>query len=101
VGGDQLGEVGEQRAALKAAGASGRESSFGESFTVFALGAERDFAVNDRRTERALRRVVRGLDAWDGEECPERWPDLEQVVREPPVPARALALGAGGFEQLS
>jgi hypothetical protein len=55
----------------------------------------------DRRAERAFGGVVGGLDAWDGDEGPERGPDLEQVVREPPVPARALALGAGVLEQLS
>jgi hypothetical protein len=44
---DQFAEIGEQRAALKAAGGGGRERAFGESLAVLALGAERDFSVDD------------------------------------------------------
>ena len=86
---------------LEAAGAGGGERAFGESLAVVALGAEREFSVDDRCAERALGGVVRRLDAVDGDERPERGPDLEQVVREPPVPASAPALRAGVFEQLA
>jgi hypothetical protein len=101
VGGDQVGEIGEERAALKAAGGGGREGAFGESLPVVALGAERDFAVDDRCAERALGGVVGRLDALDGDERPERGPDLEQIVGEASVPAGASALGRGVLEQLS
>jgi hypothetical protein len=37
----------------------------------------------------------------DGGEDPERGPDLEEVDGEPPVPAGALALGAGVLGQRS
>ena len=98
VGDDQLAEVGEQRAALLAAGGGGRQGTFGESLTVVALGAERHFAVDDRRAERALGRVVCRLDPVDGGECPERGSDLEQVVGELAVPAIARLLRRGLLE---
>jgi hypothetical protein len=56
--------------------------------------------VDDRSAEGAFGWVVRRLDAVDDGECPERGPDLEEVVREPAVPAGALALRAGVLEQL-
>ena len=63
LGGDRSREVGEQPAALKAAGGGGRERTLGESLSVLALGAKRDFPVDDRCAERALGRVVGRLDA--------------------------------------
>ena len=78
----------------------GGERAFGESLAVVALGAEREFSVDDRAAERAFGGVVGRLDAVDGGEGPERGPDLEQVVGELPVPAVAPALRAGVFEQL-
>jgi hypothetical protein len=56
------------------------------------LGAERHFAVDDRRAERAFGWVVGRLDARDGDERPERGPDLDQVVGELSVPAIARLL---------
>ena len=64
-------DVGDQRAALKVAGGGGRERTLGESLTVLALAAERDFPVDDR-AERALGRVVGRLDAADGDKGLER-----------------------------
>ncbi len=48
VGDEQFAEIGEQRAVLLAAGGGGRQRAFGESLAVVALGAEGDFAVDDR-----------------------------------------------------
>ena len=62
MGGDQVAEVGEQRAALEAAGGGGGECAFGESLAGVALGAEGDFSVDDRCSERALGGVIRRLD---------------------------------------
>src|SRR4051794_24123599 len=76
VGGDQVAEIGEQRAALQAAGGGGRERALGESLAVLALAAERDLAVDDRCSQRALGGVVGRLDAVGGGERPQRRPDL-------------------------
>jgi hypothetical protein len=58
VGSDQFAEIGEQRAVLESAGCGGRESAFGEALTVVALGSEREFSVDDRRSEGAFGGVV-------------------------------------------
>src|SRR5918999_1789762 len=78
VGGERLSEVLEERALSLAAGGGGGEGAFGEPFGL----------------------VVGRFDGSVGDECPERGPDLEQVVGEAPVVAGALALAAGVFEQL-
>ena len=57
--------------------------------------------MDDGAAERAFGGVVGRLDALEDDEGPERGPDLEQVVREPPMPAGASAFRAGVFEQLS
>ena len=56
VGGDQFAEVGEQRAALHSAGGRGGEGAFGEPLAVCALGAEREFSVDDRCRGARVRR---------------------------------------------
>ena len=80
VGDDQLAEVGEQRAALLAAGGGGRERAFGESLAGVALGAERHFAVDDEAPD-GLRELRRSLPA-------------EVVVVEPshPLAGRTVAV---------
>ena len=75
--------------------------TLGEPLASVALGAEGEFSVDDRFSERSLSGVVGGLDLVDRGEGPERGPDLEQVVGELPVPAVAPSLGAGLFEQPS
>jgi|SRR5581483_3525497 len=45
--------------------------------------------------------VVGRLDAFDADERPERWPDLEQLVGEDAVVAGALALAPGALEQFA
>src|SRR4051812_12904646 len=77
VSGDQVAEVGEQRAVLQAARRCGRQGAFGEPLAVFGLGPERDFAVDDRRAQRAFGGVIGRLNSLDGHERPERGPDLE------------------------
>ena len=99
--GDQFAEVGEQRAVLLAAGDGDRERALGEAFTVVALGAEREFSVDDGAAERALGGIVGGLDAVQDGEGPQGGPDLEQVVGELAVPAGPPALRAGCLEQAS
>ena len=42
-----------------------------------------------------------GRDAGDGDECPERGPELQEVVREPAVQAVAFAAVGGMLEQLA
>jgi hypothetical protein len=60
VRGDQFAEVGEQRAVLHPACDGGGEGAFGEPFTVLALGAEREFSVDDEEPVR-LRELRRSL----------------------------------------
>ena len=62
---EEFAEVGEQRAALQAAGGAPGvgEGAFGEPFARVALGTERDFSVDDRAAKRAFGGVVRWLDA--------------------------------------
>ena len=74
--------------------------AFREPFAAGAVGAERDFSVDDRAAQCAFGGVVRWFDSVCGGEGPECRPDVEQVVGEPPVPAGAPALGGGVFEQL-
>jgi hypothetical protein len=52
-----------------------------------------------RVAERSLGGVVRRGDAFDGQERPERGPDLQEVVREPAVVFGAGALARGVLEQ--
>jgi hypothetical protein len=101
VGGDQFAEVGEERAALLSAGCGGRERALSKPLAVVALGAEREFSVDDRCSKRAFGGVVGRLDPLDRGEGLERGPDLEQVIGEAPVPASAAALRAGVLEQRS
>src|SRR6266542_5682366 len=82
VGGEQLGEVAEERAALEAAGERGGEGAFDEAFAVVRAAAVGEFAVDDGPAERAFGGVVGRLDSLDGDERPECGPDLEQLVCE-------------------
>ena len=65
------------------------------------MGAEREFSVDDGAAECAFGGVVGRLDVRVGGEGPERGPDLEQVGGELSVPAVALPLGRGLFEQVA
>jgi len=76
VGGEQFAEVGEEGAVLQAAGDRCGEGSFGEPFAVVGLVAVGEFAVDDRSAERALGSIVRWGYAGDGDERPERGPEL-------------------------
>jgi hypothetical protein len=99
VGGEELGEVGEERAALEGAGEWGGEGALGEVFALFGLVAVGEFAVDEGPAERALGGVVGWLDVVGAGERPERRPDLEQLVGEDAVVAGVGALACGLFEQ--
>src|SRR5664279_1849693 len=101
VGGEQVAEVGEQRPVLQAASDRGRQGALGESFVIIGLVAVGQFSVDDRSAERSFGRVVGRGDAGDGDERPERRPELEQVVREAAVQPVACAAVGGMLEQLA
>jgi hypothetical protein len=61
----------------------GGEQAFEPAFAAGGLAAEGELAVDDGAAQRALGVVVGRVDVWDGGECPERGPELEQVARDP------------------
>src|SRR6266705_4904115 len=63
VGGEGLGEVGEERLFAEPAGDRGGEQPFDGAFALFGLAAEREFAVDDGAAEAALGVVVGRFDA--------------------------------------
>ena len=63
MGGDDLGEVGEERLLAEPAGDRGGEESLEAAFAAFGLGAERELAVHDRAPEAAFGVVVGRFDA--------------------------------------
>src|SRR5438477_4663607 len=76
-GGERVGEVVVERAALEASGLVDREQPFGGAFAAFGLAAEGELAVDDGGAESAFGVVVGGFDAGDGGEGPESGPELE------------------------
>jgi hypothetical protein len=101
VGGDQLGHVGEQRAALKAAGDRRREQSLDSPFAGLGLAAQRELAVDDRASECALGVVVGWLHPLVGGEGPQRRPKLQQVARHAAAALVARSLcGEGADDRL-
>jgi hypothetical protein len=65
------------------------------------LVAVAELAVDDRAAERAPGSVVRWCHARDGDERPEREPELQEVVREPAAQAVAFAGVASMLKQLA
>ena len=62
MGGEGLGEVGEERLLAEPAGDRGGEESFEAAFAAFGLGAVRELAVDDCAAEAAFGVVVGRLD---------------------------------------
>ena len=98
MGGDDLGEVGEQGLLAESAGDGGGEESFDASFAAFGLGAERELAVDDGAAEPAFGVVVGWLDAVGVGEGPEGGPAFEEVAGELPVVLGPRALARGVLE---
>src|SRR5713226_8853539 len=101
VGGEGLGEVGEERLVAEPAGDRGGEESFDGAFAVFGLAAERELAVDDGAAEAAFGVVVGRFDAVGVGEGPEGGPALEEVAREVAVVLGARAFAGGVLEQRS
>ena len=89
---EHVGQVGEERAALQAAGDRGREQPLGGGLAALGLAAERELAVDHRPAQGALGPVVGRLHALDLDEGPKRRPDLQQVLGEAPGELVAPAL---------
>src|SRR5450830_713848 len=98
-GSEHIGEVGEERAALQAAGDRGREQPFDGALALLGLAAERELAVDDRAAQAALGVIVGRLDAGHAGEGPQRRPAFQQVLREGAVAAVAGALARRLLEQ--
>src|SRR5450756_2640626 len=90
-GSEHMGEVGEERAALQAAGDRGGEQPFDGALALLGLAAERELAVDDRPAQAAFGVIVGRLDAGHAGEAPQRRPALQQVLREAAVAAVAGA----------
>src|SRR6266540_6778093 len=99
VGGEGLGEVGEERLFAEPAGDRGGEEPLDGAFASVGLAAEREFAVDDGAAEAALGMVVGRLDAVGVGEGPEGGPALEEVPGELAVVLGARALAGGVLEQ--
>src|SRR6266699_418219 len=98
---DGLAQVGEQRAALQAAGGVRREQPRDAQLATRGLAAERELAVDDRRAQRSLGVVVGRLDAGVGGERPQRRPGLQEVARHAAAALVARALrGEGADDRL-
>src|SRR6266568_1490659 len=101
VGGEGLGEVGEEGLFAEPAGDRGGEQPLDGAFASFGLAAEREFAVDDGAAEAALGMVVGRFDAVGVGEGPEGGPALEEVSREVAVVLGARAFAGGLLEQRS
>jgi hypothetical protein len=58
LGGEDIGEVGEERASLQAAGVGGGEQALDRALAGLGLAAERELAIDDRAAQSALGAVV-------------------------------------------
>src|SRR6266542_1051495 len=80
--GQGVAEVGVERAALQPAGLVDGEQPFDCAFAAWGSAAERELAVDDGGAQTALGGVVGRLDIGNVGERPERWPELQEVLRE-------------------
>ena len=98
VGGDDFGEVGEERLFAEPAGGRRGQESLDASFAAVGLGAERELAVDDGAAEAAFGVVVGRFDAFGVAEGREGGPAFEEVARELPVVLGLGALAGGVLE---
>lgn len=86
-------------AILLATGGAHRQDAFDERIASGALGAKTAFPPQYGGPQRPFGRVVGRLDPVDGDEGPERRPDLQEFVGEDAVVAGARAFASGLLEQ--
>src|SRR5439155_20589239 len=98
---EDVGEVGEERALLQAAGDGRREQPLDGAFALVCLAAEGELAVDDGAAEAAFGVVVGWLDAVGVGEGPECGPAVEEVVGELAVVLRPRAFPGGVLEELA
>jgi hypothetical protein len=83
MGGDRVGEVGMQAAALQPACFTDREEPLDGAVAVLGLGAVTGLAPQNTVAQSALRGVIRCRDAGDPGERPERVVALQEPRAEP------------------
>jgi len=98
-GAEDVGQVGEERASLEAAGDRGGEQSFDRSLALLGIDAKREFAVDDGAAEAAFGVVVGRLDPVGVGEGPERGPAVEEILGKGAVVLGARAFPRCVFEQ--
>ena len=92
--GDCFGQIVVRRSILQTTSFGYRQHTFDESTARFTLGAKAQLAVDHRRTQRALRRVVGRLDAFDVNEGPQPVAVFVQLAAHPDEPLVAAELAA-------
>jgi hypothetical protein len=97
-GGESVGEVGVERAAVQPTGLVEGEQSLDHAFAALGAAAEGELAVDDGGAQAALGGVIGRLDVGHLGKRPERRPELEQVLGKRAHVSLALA-GRAPFEQ--